>query len=123
MKWLSFRKRFQFRLLCLTHKTLFLDRHVYIRGLLTSRNILPHLRSSDYTLLDLSVTRNVMRSRSFTSMAPTIWNMLPYRLRRLKSSHVFANNLRLFKFKLKVTQFLMLIWFHLYFYILYCYLI
>ena len=50
--------------------------------------------SSDATLLDLHVTRNVMRSRSFTSMAPTTWNMLPYRLRRLKSPHVFANSLK-----------------------------
>ena len=109
MKWLSFIKRCQFRLLCLTHKTLFLGRPAYLRGLLTRRNILLHLRSSDATLLDLPVTRNVMRSRSFTSMAPTTWNLLPYRLRRLKSPHVFANSLRLFKFKLKVTLSLMLI--------------
>ena len=94
MKWLSFRKRCQFRLLCLTHKTLFLGRPAYLRALLTRRNILPHLRSSDATLLDLPVTRNVMRSRSFTSMAPTTWNLLPYRLRRLKSPHVFANSLK-----------------------------
>ena len=32
--------------------------------------------------------------RSFTSMAPTTWNLLPYRLRRLKSPHVFANSLK-----------------------------
>ena len=94
MKWLSFRKRCQFRLLCLKHKTLFLSRPAYLRGLLIRRNILPHLRSSDATLLDLPVTCNVMRSRSFTSMAPTTWNLLPYRLRRLKSPHVFANSLK-----------------------------
>ena len=94
MKWLSFLKRCQFKLLCLTHKTLFLGRPVYLLGLLTFRNILPHMRSPDATLLDLPVTRNVMRSRSFTSMAPTTWNLLPYRLRRLKSPHVFANSLK-----------------------------
>ena len=55
MKWLSFRKRCQFKRLCLTHKTLFLGRHAYLRGLLTRRNILPHLRSADATLLDLHV--------------------------------------------------------------------
>ena len=93
MKWLSFRKRCQFRFFCLTQKTLFLGRPAYLRGLLTRRNILPHLRSSDTTLLDLPVTRNVMRSRSFTSMVPTALHLLPYRLRRLKSPHVFANNL------------------------------
>ena len=42
----------------------------------------------------LPVTRNVIRSRSFTSIAPTTWDMLPYRLRRLKSPHVFANSLK-----------------------------
>ena len=93
MKWLSFRKWCQFRLLCLTHKTLFLGRPAYLRAFLTRRNILPHLRSSDAKLLDLPVTRNVMRSLSFTSMAHTTWNLLPYRLRRLKSPNVFANSL------------------------------
>ena len=93
-KWLSFRKRCQFRLLCLIHKTLFLGRPAYLRGLLTRRNILPHMRSSDATLLELPVTRNVMRSRSFTSMVPTTWHLLLYRLRRLKSSHVFSNSLK-----------------------------
>ena len=73
---------------------IFLGRPAYLRGLLTRRNILPHLRSSDATLLDLPVTSNVMRSRSFTSMAHTTWNQLPYRLRRLKSPHVFANSLK-----------------------------
>ena len=90
----SFRKPCQFRLVCLTHKTLFLGRPAYLRGLLTRRNILPHLRSSDATLFDLPVTRNVMRSRSLTRMAPTTWNLLHYRLRRLKSPHLFANSLK-----------------------------
>ena len=94
MKWLSFRKRCQFRLLCLTEKTLFLCRPAYLRGLLTRRNILPHLRSSDATLRDLPITRNVMRSRSFSSMSPTAWNLLPYRLHKLKSPHVFSNSLK-----------------------------
>ena len=94
MKWLSFRKLRQFRLFCLTQKTLFLGRPAYLRGLLTCRNILPHMRSSDATLLDLPVTRNVMRSRSFSNMAFTAWNLLPYRLRRLKSPRVFANSLK-----------------------------
>ena len=94
MNWLSFRKRCQFRLLCLTHKTLFLGRPAYLRGLLTCRNILPHLCSSDSTILDLPVTRTVMHYRSFTSMAPTAWHLLHCRLRRLKSPQVFTNSLK-----------------------------
>ena len=89
MKWLSFRKRYQFRLLCLTQKTLFLCIPAYLHGLLTCRNILPHLSSSDDILLDVPVTHNVMHSRSFSSMAPTACNLQPNRLRKLKSLHVF----------------------------------
>ena len=76
----------------LTQKTLFLGRPAYLRGLLTRRNILPHLHTSDATLLDLPVTRNVMRSRSFSSMATTTWTLLSYRLCILKLPHVFANS-------------------------------
>ena len=76
-----------------TYKLL-LGRPVYLRGLLTRCNILPHLRSYDATLLDLPVTRNVMRSLSFISMAPTAWDGLPDHLHRLKSPHVFVNSLK-----------------------------
>ena len=93
MKWLLFRKWCQFRLHCLTQKTLFLGRPAYLRGLLIRPNILPHLRSYDATLLELHVTRNVIRSPSFSSMAPTTWKLLPYRLRKLKTPHVFSNSL------------------------------
>ena len=108
MKWLSFRKRCQFRLPCLTHKTLFLGRprnvrnvrmvdlqlHTYMDCSLIAPINNRHLLSSDATLLDLPVTLNVMRSSSLSSMAPTVWHFLPYRLRKLKSPHVFSNGLK-----------------------------
>ena len=77
-----------------TESTIPLGRPAYLRGFLTRRNILPHLRSSDAALLDLPVTRNVMCSHYFSSMAPTAWSLLLNRLRRLKSPHVFSNSLK-----------------------------
>ena len=58
--------------------------------------ILPHLHSSDTTLLDLPVTRNLMRSRSFSSMAHIAWyflSLFSFFLRKLKTPHVFSNSL------------------------------
>ena len=60
MKWLPFKKRCEFRLLCLMHKTLILGRTGYLRGLFVRRQILQHLRSSDSTLLELPNGCNAM---------------------------------------------------------------
>ena len=45
MMWLPFKKRCEFRLLCLIHKTLILRRPGYLSVLLTCRQILHHLNS------------------------------------------------------------------------------
>ena len=62
MKWLPFKKRCEFRLLCLMHKKLILDRPGYLRGLIVCRQILQNLRSSDATLLKLPNGCNAMQS-------------------------------------------------------------
>ena len=63
MKWLPFKKWFEFRLPCLMHNTLILGRPGYLRGLLVRRQIFQHLRSSDATLLKLTNGCNAMQSR------------------------------------------------------------
>ena len=62
MKWLPFKKRCEFSLLCLMHKTLILGRPGYLHGLLVRRQILQHLRSSDAALLELPNGCNAMLS-------------------------------------------------------------
>ena len=90
IKWLPFKKRCEFRLLCLMHTTLILGRPGYLRGLLVRRQILQHRRSYDAILLEPPHGCNAMQSRSFSRIAPARWNTLPYYLRTLKSSPTFA---------------------------------
>ena len=70
MKWLPFKKRCEFRLLCLIHTTLILSTPGYLRGLLVRRQLLQNLRSSDSTLLKLPNGCNAMHSLSFFRIAP-----------------------------------------------------
>ena len=85
-----FKKRCEFRLLFLIHKTLILGRPGYLHGLLVRRQILQHLRSSESTLLDVPNGCNAMQSRTFFRIAPASWNIMPYYLRELKSPPTFA---------------------------------
>ena len=93
MKWLPFKKRCEFRLLFLIHKTLILGRPGYLRGLFVRLQIIQFLCSSDATLQEMSNGCNAMQSHSFSRIVLAIWNILPYYLRKLKSPRTFANKL------------------------------
>ena len=90
MKWSPFKKRSDFRLLRLMHKTLIIGIPGYRRGSIVRRQIIQYLHSSDTTVLELLNGCNAMQSRSFSRIAPARWNILPYYLRKLKSPRTFA---------------------------------
>ena len=89
LKWLSFRKRCKHRLLCLAQNTLLIGKPGYLNNLLKRRVILTHIRTSDAILLEGGTTRNAFNYRTFSSVVPRTWNIIPCDIRNIQSSYCF----------------------------------
>jgi hypothetical protein len=82
LHWLSINQRIQYKVLCLTHKSLKTDHPSYLRSLLSSTPRRSIRSSSLNTLNRPSVTSGLkISNRSFYHFAPVLWNSLPSHLR------------------------------------------
>ena len=55
-------------------------------------------RSSDNFLLDVPLTRTKYEKRSFSALAPVLWNALPFSLRQSQSLTIFKRDLKVHLF-------------------------
>jgi len=94
LHWLPVRRRIQYKIALLTHKSLLTNQPPYLRNLLHVYHPSRCLRSSNQNLLCTpSCTTNFSR-RSFSFSAPTIWNELPAAIREANTLNTFKRHLK-----------------------------
>lgn len=99
LHWLPVRKRVKFKICCLVHKSVHAQGPAYLKKKLTSYLPTRTLRSADKNLLCVPKVRTVRNGdRSFSKLAPDLWNSLPLSLRA-------DNNYRSFRKSLKTLLF------------------
>ena len=106
LKILTFPNRPAYRLLCIIHKTLYINFPKYLLEYLSRPEITSiKLRSSiDNFVLQAHLSHSCHQSRSFTCSAPIIWNKLPFHIRSTSNHNSFKNILK--SYLLNNTSFL-----------------
>lgn len=100
LHWLPVHSRIQFKILLLVYKALHGLAPVYLRDLLQEYVPSRSLRSSDDCLLRIPRSRLVScGDRSFSCVAPRLWNNLPIELRTSNSLSSFKSALKTFLFR------------------------
>ena len=94
LHWLPIRKRIEFKIATIAHKTLQNRQPSYLLDLLHPYNPTRTLRSSNTNLLEVPNIESARGRRSFSYAAPTIWNLLPLSLRNTKSTLAFRSLLK-----------------------------
>ena len=100
LHWLPIRQRIIFKLLLLTYKTLNGQSPAYIADLISEYKPKRTLRSASQYLLQESVSRTKTYDRSFSRVAPRLWNNLPLALRAPQTISCFKSNLKTHLFKM-----------------------
>jgi hypothetical protein len=100
LHWLPVYLRIYFKILLLTYKCLHNEGPQYLHNLLTWHQPQRALRSAGMLQLQVPKTRLVTYGdRSFESVAPRLWNSLPFDIRNSKSTDVFKKKLKTYFFK------------------------
>lgn len=100
LHWLPVRLRIHFKILLLTYRVIHGTAPVYLCDLLKPLNHSRSLRSTDKELLLIPRTRlKNYGERSFSVIAPRLWNDLPISLRRSPSINAFKSGLKTVLFK------------------------
>src|SRR6187401_1292878 len=94
LHWLPIRKRIEFKIATITHKTLQNRQPSYLFELLHPYTPTRILRSSNANFLEVPNIKSAIGRRSFSYAAPTIWNLLPLSLRNTKSTLAFRSQLK-----------------------------
>ena len=96
LKILTFPNRPAYRLLCIIHKTLYINFPKYLLESLSRPKITSFtLRSSiDNFILQAHLSHSCHQSCSFTCSAPIIWNKLPLHIRFTSNHNSFKNLLK-----------------------------
>jgi len=92
--WLPIHHRIQFKIACITYKTIHTTQPAYLNSVLEHYTPARTLRSSDTNLLSVPRVRTCFGSRSFSVAAPTIWNSLPSDIRNSCSIQGVLVNLK-----------------------------
>lgn len=98
LHWLPVRERIEFKTLLLTWKGLNNIAPSYITDLLVPYTPARTLRSSDKCLLKIPRSNYSPGDRAFSTVAPKLWNSLPYNLRQSISVDQFKSGLKTFLF-------------------------
>ena len=98
LHWLPIRKRIEFKIATITHKTLQNRQPSYLLDLLHPYNPTRTLTSSNANFLEIPNIKTAVSRRSFSFAAPTIWNYLPLSLRNTNSPVAFRSLLKTFLF-------------------------
>ncbi|XP_061484291.1 cilia- and flagella-associated protein 95 isoform X2 [Rhineura floridana] len=103
LHWLPVVYRAQFKVLVLTFKALYGFGPVYLKERLQHHQICRPTRSASQDLLSVPPVKTARlvrtRERAFSIVAPTLWNSLPYDLRRAPSLPSFRQALKTWLFR------------------------
>ena len=94
LHWLPVQARIKFKILNMTWKALNNESPMYMQDLLTLSTSGLNLRSNHKMLLKIPRSHTKYGERAFSSMAPVLWNSLPYHLRSAKNNEMFRNKLK-----------------------------
>ena len=104
LHWLKISERIRYKILSITYKCLLSNKPAYLRNLLTVQSTSATRSSSVITLKrPRNISRLKLSDRSFSLVAPALWNSLPKEFRQHRSLHS-ANNSSL-SFHLAPSQF------------------
>ena len=103
LHWLPIKARVEFKICLITYKALKFDQPSYIREMLTlsSRGSALGLRSGDdpYQLYEpRAIGERAFAGRSFSFIAPRLYNKLPVTIKQTESLSLFKANLKTFIF-------------------------
>ena len=98
LHWLPIRQRIVFKLLLLTYKALNGQSPAYISELVHVYHPTRTLRSASQYLLHESVGKTITYGRSFSRVAPRLWNGLPLALRTPQTITQFKSSLKTYLF-------------------------
>ena len=95
--WLRVDDRVIFKLLILTHKCIYGSSPQYLKHLLFpvfSRNVPFALRSHNGVRLFCPISRSASVCKSFSFLAPRLWNSLPVHIRKERCLKTFSSQLK-----------------------------
>ena len=97
LKWLNFKNRCLFKLLCLTHKLLLTHQPIYLYNLLDPIYPLHSLRSTrTIRLKTYPYNKKRFGGRSFKCMYTINWNSFPINIRNIQNHSTFKTRLQIF---------------------------
>ena len=100
LHWLPVNDRITFKLLLLTYKSLNGLAPVYINELLYHYTPCRSVRSNDSNFLAIPKTTTITYGdRSFTAIAPKLWNQLPLAIRQSDSVDSFKRAMKTYLFR------------------------
>ena len=94
LHWLPVQARIKFKILNTTWKALHDESPKYIQDLLTHSISDLNLRSNNQKLLKVPRSNTKYGERAFSSIAPLLWNSLPYHLRNVNKNEMFRSKLK-----------------------------
>ena len=95
LHWLPVRHRINFKIATITHRVLQFQQPSYLAALIPRDAPVRSLRSSSSLAICVPLRKTSMAtSRSFSSVAPTIWNALPGHFSSISTFHAFGRSLK-----------------------------
>ena len=99
LHWLPVQQRVQYKILLLTFKALHNQSPNYISSLISVRHLRPGLRSAGLCLQIPNTRLKTYGDRTFSSVAPRLWNSLPTHLRNCDKLDTFKSQLKTYLFQ------------------------
>ena len=94
LKWLKMKDYVQFRYLIIVYKCLNCEMPSFLTNLLSLYTPTRSLRSENLIKLHIPITNGKFGDRSFSVMAPKLWNSLPYQIRHSPTLDTFKYRLK-----------------------------
>ncbi len=95
LHWLPINSRIDFKIILLTHKCIYRTAPTYLQELITVKTFARETRQSQTTTLIQPKARTVTYGeRSFSYIAPKLWNTLPSFLRIISQTERFKTSLK-----------------------------
>ena len=100
LHWLPVRQRISYKVLLFTYKIIYNLAPQYLSDLITERKTTRSLRSSNTTVLTKPMTNTQSYGgRSFSFMAPSLWNSLPPHIKSCQNYETFKKKIKTHLFK------------------------
>ncbi len=99
LHWLPVKERIKFKILLLTYQALNNQAPAYITQMLSFKDTRPTRYMQSVPLYVPKVNRTTFGGRSFSFVAPTLWNSLPLSIRTAKDVDAFKTKVKTYLFK------------------------